>query len=253
MDDNIHAPTVSSGPTSGEAPRDLATLSLVDLMQEKERIEEELSALSSVLSSHGVNMNTSLTTFDGYPRDDIDVAQSKILALAPLYMLSSTSVRTIRSKIIRLRNDHKEAMTHLEKKVHDHFTNLHRAQIITSPPETPNEGTVAQAGLSDNSVSNARGHGLPFATVNSVVSASPADQAGLKTGDTICNFGNVNWMNHERLTKVADLVQQNEGRTLTVKVIRKDELGGSAELDLQLTPRRNWGGRGLLGCHLVPL
>lgn len=29
-----------------------------------------------VLLQHGVNMNTSLTTFDGYPRDDIDVAQS---------------------------------------------------------------------------------------------------------------------------------------------------------------------------------
>jgi len=27
-------------------------------------------------SQHGVNMNTGLTTFDGYPRDDIDVAQS---------------------------------------------------------------------------------------------------------------------------------------------------------------------------------
>lgn len=25
---------------------------------------------------HRVNMNTSLTTFDGYPRDDIDVPQS---------------------------------------------------------------------------------------------------------------------------------------------------------------------------------
>jgi hypothetical protein len=25
---------------------------------------------------HGVNMNTGLTTFDGYPRADIDVAQS---------------------------------------------------------------------------------------------------------------------------------------------------------------------------------
>lgn len=51
MDNNIHAPTVSSGPTSGEAPRDLAKLSMTELMQEKERLEEELSALSSVLSS----------------------------------------------------------------------------------------------------------------------------------------------------------------------------------------------------------
>lgn len=49
--DDIHAPTVASGPTSGGAPRDLSKLSMVDLMQEKERIEAELSALSSVLGS----------------------------------------------------------------------------------------------------------------------------------------------------------------------------------------------------------
>jgi hypothetical protein len=51
MDDNIHAPTVASGPASGGTPRDLSKLSMPDLMQEKERIEAELSALSSVLQS----------------------------------------------------------------------------------------------------------------------------------------------------------------------------------------------------------
>lgn len=51
MNDNIHAPTVASGPVSGGTPRDLSKLSMPDLMQEKERIEAELSALSSVLQS----------------------------------------------------------------------------------------------------------------------------------------------------------------------------------------------------------
>ena len=51
MDDNIHAPTVASGPTSGGTVPDLSKLSVVELMREKERIEAELSALSSVLGS----------------------------------------------------------------------------------------------------------------------------------------------------------------------------------------------------------
>lgn len=52
MDDqNIHAPTVASGPTSGAAPRDFSKLSMVDLMQEKDRIEEELKELSQVLAT----------------------------------------------------------------------------------------------------------------------------------------------------------------------------------------------------------
>lgn len=38
---------------------------------------------------------------------------------------------------------------------------------------------------------------------------SPADSAGLKTGDKILKFGDVNWMNHEKLSKLAETVAQN--------------------------------------------
>ena len=95
--DDIHTPTVASGPTPGRSPAndDLDKLPLMDLVNKKVKVEEELSALGGVLDSvscrlrnapqsssrlmlvqHGVNMNTTLTTFDGYPRDDIDIAQS---------------------------------------------------------------------------------------------------------------------------------------------------------------------------------
>lgn len=46
-----------------------------------------------------------------------------------------------------------------------------------------------------------------------------------------------------------DFLQQN----VLVKVSRP--LDGSdrrQELQLTLTPRRNWGGRGMLGCHILP-
>ncbi|KAE8379958.1 hypothetical protein BDV26DRAFT_258297 [Aspergillus bertholletiae] len=237
MDDNMHAPTVASGPTTtGGADRDPSKLTMTELMQEKERIEEELSALSSVLTSHGVNMNSSLTTFDDFPRADIDVAQ----------------IRTIRSKIILLRYDHKEVMKYLEKGIHDHFSNLQRAQSDTSSAGNTNGLNGTHSSLTGNTSSNAAILGPPFARVNSVAAASPADQAGLKTGDHIRSFGAINWINHERLTKVAESVQQNEGRTLIVKVLRQNG-SDATELDLELVPRRDWGGRGLLGCHLVPL
>lgn len=95
--DSIHTPSMPSGSGSGrglDKPED-KTKSLLELMSEKQTVESELSVLGSVLDSvsdassnilarrltfssfkHGVNMNTTLTTFDGYPRDDLDIAQS---------------------------------------------------------------------------------------------------------------------------------------------------------------------------------
>ena len=78
--DSIHTPTVPSGPTSRTQPRDagLNGKSLTDLISLRHDMEAELKALGSVLDSHHVDMNTSLTTFDGYPRHDIDIAQGKL-------------------------------------------------------------------------------------------------------------------------------------------------------------------------------
>ena len=110
-------------------------------------------------------------------------------------------------------------MKYLEKSLHNHFANLQRTNG-TGPGTGPGAGP--RAGVADTSnnqpsapVDDSRPTvGMletPFAKVNSVVPGSPADQAGLKAGDTIRSFGDVNWLNHERLSKVAEAVQQNEG------------------------------------------
>lgn len=151
-------------------------------------------------------MDTTLTTFDGYPRDDIDVPQSMFSYSCTLSYVSNSNsllVRTTRARIIHLRNDHKEVMKYLEKGLHAHFETLQQSQNASANNTTslpvlngaPSVGTVE----------------TPFAKVNSVASGSPADQAGLKAGDTIRSFGSINWVNNERLAKVGEAVQQNEG------------------------------------------
>lgn len=112
-------------------------------------------------------------------------------------------------------------MNHLEKGLHNHFANLQRTQATANGANGSNTaGTSAPHGLGDidRSASDPGRLGTPFAKVNSVVPGSPADQAGLKAGDTIRSFGNVNWMNHERLSKVAEAVQQNEGVSLSERL-----------------------------------
>ncbi len=52
--DDIHTPTVPSGPATGQGAAngiEKDKLSLMDLISEKTRVEEELSALGSVLDS----------------------------------------------------------------------------------------------------------------------------------------------------------------------------------------------------------
>ncbi|WPH04901.1 Hypothetical protein R9X50_00779800 [Acrodontium crateriforme] len=231
--DEIHAPTVASGPTSSGSPNGTdKKLSFNELVAQKENLEAKLSALSSVLDSHGVNMNTSLTTFDGYPRADIDVAQ----------------IRTTRASIIRLKNDHKAIMANLEVVIQDHFASGKAAN-------TPSTSSEQRSGEQANTASFTRRSPieLPFAKVNSIVPSSPAATAGLQVGDQITRFGSVNWSTPERLNKVPQIVQQNENQSILVVVLRAASANSAPQqISLNLTPRRDWGGRGLLGCHILP-
>jgi 26S proteasome non-ATPase regulatory subunit 9 len=174
-------------------------------------------------------MSTPLTTFDGYPRPDLDIAQ----------------IRTTRARIIPLKNDYKDLMTRIEKAMHAHWENATAAPLATgqASAQTTEAARGSRVALE-----------APFAKVNSVVASSPAATAGLKPGDKITRFGDVDWLNHDKLSKVAQTVQQSEGVAITVKIIRPAATGaGEQRLEMQLTPRHNWGGRGMLGCHLLPL
>lgn len=230
MDRQAYELHVPSGPTSsstGGGP--VENLTLPQLITRKDNLEAELKALGSVLDSHGVNMNTSLTTFDGYPRDDVDVAQ----------------IRVTRARIISLRNDWKTIMDKIETGLHQQFEDMKKNGATDSTP-TP------AAGPSNMGTSAASAPQTPFARVNSVEYGSPAHEAGLKADDLIRSFGGANWMNHERLRKVGEVVQSNLGRPIVVNVVRG--LGSQAqELQLRVTPRAGWGGRGTLGCHVVPV
>ena len=229
-DSNVSTIHVPSGPTTYTQERpNYDGLTLQQLVTRKDNLEAELKALGSVLDTHGVTMQSTLTTFDGYPRADIDVAQ----------------VRVTRARIIHLRNDWKELMDKIEKGLHEHHANL-QAEVGKQPLQLRTESASAP------SAGPPPPPETPFARVNTVEAGSPANEAGLKADDLIRRFGTAIWSNHERLRKVGEMVQQNTGRPILVRVSRKT--GDAAqELDLQLTPRQGWGGRGSLGCHILPI
>ncbi|KAK2611117.1 hypothetical protein N8I77_004493 [Diaporthe amygdali] len=234
---NLHAPTVPSGPTTARAANgNSAHLSFAELQRSKDNIEAELKALSSVLDSHGVDMHTSLLTPDGFPRADIDVAQ----------------IRTARARIIHLRNDYKDLMARIEKHIHEHFASLAEGATDAEVPaaSSSSEGAAQEPALRDFVPERL---GDPFAKINTVAPGSPAEAAGLQPGDLIRNFGYVDSSNHDQLKKVAECVQGNAGQSVLVKISRPVAAPSQRELQLTLVPRQGWGGRGMLGCHILPL
>jgi S1-C subfamily serine protease len=92
-------------------------------------------------------------------------------------------------------------MSQIEKGLHEHHARLAaQASDATTSSGVPVGLSAPPAALE-----------APFAKVNSVVADSPAATAGLQVGDTITKFGWVDWTNHERLSRVAEAVSQNEG------------------------------------------
>lgn len=190
------------------------------LMSQKENIEAELDAQFSILKANNIDMTTPLVDREGFPRADVD-----------LY-----AIRHARKRINELRNDYKAVMNEIEtalQAVYDPST------VGSSPQE------VAQpASLSDSAESL-----VAFARVDGVAPNSPAAEAGLRREDLILKFGSLarSSFTANSLQPLADLVSVNENRELQVVISRSEET-----MSLKLIPRKGWGGRGMLGCHIVP-
>lgn len=118
----------------------------------------------------------------------------------------SCLVRTTRARIIRLRNDHKGLMLKCEEGLH-----AFHASMRDATPETISRFRLQAATTDPPPTSNSGVYQVPFAKIGTVVSGSPAEEAGLKVGDLIRTFGAVNGRNHEKLSKVAELVGRSEG------------------------------------------
>lgn len=114
-------------------------------------------------------------------------------------------VRTTRSRIIHLKNDYKQLMAVIEKRIHEHFAK--QADNAEDASMTNGHATNTELASRPAPVTLS----TPFAKVNSVVTGSPADEATLKAGDLIRSFGYVNHTNHDGLKRVGECVQGNEG------------------------------------------
>ena len=100
-------------------------------------------------------------------------------------------------------------MNRIEIALHEHHASLQQAEAMRAT--NAQHSSTYDSGAERTGEAQSELVETPFARVNSVADGSPAFTAGLKPGDGIRSFGDVNWMNHENLKRVAEVVQRNEG------------------------------------------
>ncbi|EAZ63781.1 putative 26S proteasome regulatory subunit [Scheffersomyces stipitis CBS 6054] len=193
---------------------DFDQLDFQTLSQVKQEVESQLSVLFDVLrNKYRADMDTPLVTHDGFPRNDVDVV----------------SIRLIRVKVIRLRNDNKTIIGLLEDKMIQEFASRQQNE-----PESSSQ--------SEQFV-------VPFALVKDVANQGPAYIAGLRDDDKVIVFDeDIHAANHNKLANVVTRVRNSINRGIPVEVFRGEE-----RLQLILQPTMNWGGQGVLGCRFIPL
>ncbi|KAH6912618.1 proteasome 26S subunit [Coprinopsis sp. MPI-PUGE-AT-0042] len=185
------------------------------LMKLKDNIEVDIREQLAILKTNGVTMDTPLVDHDGFPRADIDIY----------------AVRPARVRVIELRNDLKAVMNEIGKVLEHVFD-------VTAAAPTQDAGE-AEGALKL----------IPFAKVDAVAPSSPASDAGLLQEDLIVKFGGLTKRSFlsGSLQPLVQHVGSNENRSILIEVLRGDE-----NKVVHLTPRKGWGGRGLIGCHIVP-
>ncbi|BFF90796.1 26S proteasome non-ATPase regulatory subunit 9 [Drosophila madeirensis] len=197
------------------------------LMAAKTQLEAQISRNGQILAANdNVGMTGPLIDAEGFPRNDIDVYQ----------------VRQARQTIICLQNDHKELMNQIQN-----LLNQYHSEIATTDPELVNRASALELD-SDRAFGGSivAPDVRPMAVVNLVSPNSPAEEAGLRVGDSICRFGSVNSNNFKGdLGQIGEIVRNMQNQNVQLKVKRGEQL-----MDLLLVPKA-WSGRGLLGCNIV--
>lgn len=259
-------PSTMTPETSGAGVGiDLTNLSAEDARQTALRlserrlaIDDEMEAHANVLKSNNATMTSRLVDAGGFPIASIDIV----------------AVRTARARLIALRNDREDIEQQLRQLLE---IALARRQTV---PITVTGDRVAEMSVTSSAMAHVPGTNgalsinvpvnhaaddqswamvgglIPFARVNSIAAASPAWNADLRVNDQVLRFGHIVATTAHRSETGRDLGNLpsavQESVEVEVMVLRSEGAQASVKR-LQLIPSSNWGGRGLLGCHLLPL
>lgn len=187
------------------------------LIAQKADIEKEMDAIAAELNCDSfscIGLKQPLIDKDGFPVSGIDVHQ----------------VRILRNRFAILSTDLEQVLRKIEvsiNEIHEHARNTGNIQ------------------------SGSRGRLVPFGRVDTVVSGSPADDAGLLVGDKILKFGGLCTVSDSSVKHCYDGIPESitgipDGDYIDIYVTRLER--DSTDILVRIRPRE-----GRVGCLIKPL
>lgn len=189
------------------------------LLDERKYIEAKLQHQRDILEANNVTMSTNVLDAQGFPRSDLDIP----------------TIRAARSQIRSLLHDRELVNTNLEALLpsalsHGVSMDTNTSSLSKNNPHTPPNHQLA---------------------IRSVQRNSPAATAGLEAGDLLLSWDELRPLTATHLSQLPLRVKESVPIALEVKRMRMD--GQHMQVQLTLVPSSHWEGRGLLGCHIVPV
>lgn len=249
---------------------------IAELEAKRKNIEENLTALMVILNSKteaggaAPGLRGHLNDAEGFPRADIDhyavkAQRKKVNCLrTDLVEINQEIERAVLVAMPAQHDNHSdsssapkgvEGTTHWRDvlaKYSNSADSSDRSGEISKRHSSSDENSASATNDVDDAAvaSESTPKVLPtaavaFAVIDDISPTSPATAAGLRLGDKLLSFGRANHANHNNLRVVAEEAQ----RQVPLKVVV--ERGGQI-VELQLLPQP-WSGRGLIGCHILPL
>ena len=266
-------------PQNADEARELT----LQLAKARDDIDAELQSNIEVLSQQQATMTSPLVDSQGFPIATTDIvavrsARARIIALRNDRKALDEKIRDLLEVALARRNngaaggDAAQQVSSTQSNGTGGTSSLAASATSSSPPSSSATGRAW--GRPAHSTSDALsmlvetregdaaewsqvGGMQAFARVNTVAEASPAARAELQPNDEILSFGGLDASSAHRVSSRKDLGNLpsvvQEGKEIIVLAIRKDAQGNRAIKRIRLTPTSEWGGRGLLGCHIVPL
>eukprot|EP00298_Acanthocystis_sp_HF-20_P002631 c13038_g1_i1.p1 GENE.c13038_g1_i1~~c13038_g1_i1.p1 ORF type:complete len:201 (-),score=83.86 c13038_g1_i1:12-593(-) len=186
-------------------------------VKERDEMEITIKNLIAELEMTPVGLHGSVVDSEGYPRNDVDI---------PV-------IRSKRQQLSRLQNDYKALMEVIE-------ADLHKLHSETKQNQKP-------AKKEEQEETKKKEH---FAVIKIVSHDSPSYHSGLRVGDRVTRFGNI--QSKANFKDLGSFVASHENKPIQVDIIRKESNGEDVNINISLTPVK-WSGQGLLGCFIEPV